>query len=52
MARMNVGAATAAHHAHQAGASCAGSLAAQAHCYLSPTGVMEPLRDRHIGASR
>ena len=34
MARMNVGAATAAHRAHQAGASCAGSLAAQAHCYL------------------
>lgn len=28
MARMNVGAATAAHRAHQAGASCAGSLAA------------------------
>jgi len=34
MARMNVGAATAAHRAHQALASCAGSLAAHsAHCH-------------------
>jgi hypothetical protein len=34
MARFTSRAATAAHRAHQAGASCAGSLAAQAHCYF------------------
>lgn len=34
MARMNVGAVNAAHRAHQAGASCAGSLVAHsAHCH-------------------
>ena len=34
MARFISEAAAAAHRAHQAGASCAGSLAAQAPCYL------------------
>ena len=34
MARFISEAATAVHRAHQAGASCAGSLAAQAPCYL------------------
>ena len=34
MARFTSRAATAAHRAHQAGASCAGSLAAQAPCYF------------------
>jgi hypothetical protein len=34
MARSTSKAAAAAHRAHQAGASCAGSLAAQAPCYL------------------
>jgi hypothetical protein len=33
MARFILEAAAAAHRAHQAGASCAGSLAAQAPCY-------------------
>ena len=34
MALFILEAATAAHRAHKAGASCAGSLAAQAPCYL------------------
>ena len=34
MARFIFEAASSAHRAHQAGASCAGSLAAQALCYL------------------
>ena len=34
MARFISEAASAAHRAHQAGASCAGSLAAQALCYF------------------
>ena len=34
MARFISEAASSAHRAHQAGASCAGSLAAQAPCYL------------------
>ena len=37
MARMNVGAATAAHRAHQAGASCPGSLAAHRLTFTSLT---------------
>ncbi len=34
MARFTSAAACSAHRAHQAGASCAGSLAAQRPCYL------------------
>ena len=34
MARFTSGAATSAHRTHQAGASCAGSLAAQRPCYF------------------